>query len=279
MKQLYIGFLILLFSNPTFSQANSDSYCDSLRSIKNCIDSLVIDKENDRLYLDRLTGDLNEIIGKDRDGSHPEMFISLYNKLDKYFNDLNAIKSGNSGECYISEINNRFRYEFSNYLLGMNALKDEIEKVRIAKYSMLPIINYKNAFFNLLRSKSQLEAALGQYVGLIDGKITARELAISMKQAKDTLGMINNDVLIVKGVSNELDTDVTTMKSGLDSSFKPYKDLSAKSMKDILDSKAGKVETASNVILNDARRNNWWRAALGGLAGGLIAGLIIGLFN
>lgn len=277
MKQLYIGFLILIFSNPTFSQANSDSFCDSLREIRTCIETKVF--RADKLYLDSLTKYLNDMVGKDRDGSHPELFKTLSMKLDEYLRHLQFIDTTISGECFVRIIIENFKYEFSNYKLGMDLLKDEIEKVHLAKYSMLPIINYKNAFFNLLRSKSQLEAALGQYVGLIDGKITARELAISMQQAKDTLGMVNNDVLIVKGVSNELDMDVTTMKIGLDTSFKPYKDLSAKSMKKILESKTGKVETASNVILNDARRNNWWRAALGGLAGGLIAGLIIGLIN
>jgi hypothetical protein len=277
MKLIITGLLILLFVNQTFSQEGSDDDCYSPINIKSFIDSTI--KEKDRLFLDALTKDLNEMVGKDRDGSHPELFKKLMQKLNDYSKSLQLIDTLLSNDCYVKIINEKFKYEFANYKLGMYLLVDEIEKVQLAKFAMLPVINYKNAFFNLLRSKSQLEAAIGQFEGLNDGKIAAKKLADSMQKARNSIQIVKEDVINVKDVSDGMDSKVTNMQVGLDSTFLPYTNLNGKSMKKILDTHAGKVETASNVILNDARRNNWWRAALGGLAGGLIAGLIIGLFN
>ena len=277
MKLIITGLLILLFVNHIFSQEKSDKDCNSPINIKSFINLTI--KEKDSLFLDVLTKDLNEMVGKDSDSSNPELFKKLSGKLDDYSKSLKLIDTALSSKCYVKIIIEEFKYEFANYKLGIYLLKDEIKKVQLAKFAMLPIINYKNAFFNLLRSKSQLEAAIGQYENLLDGKIAAKELADSMQQARNSIQSVNNDVIKVKDISGGMDSTVTVMKVGLDSTFKPYKELNAKSMKDILKSQTGKVESASNVILNDARRNNWWRAAIGGLAGGLIAGLIIGLIN
>ncbi|WPU91871.1 hypothetical protein SNE25_21375 [Mucilaginibacter sabulilitoris] len=36
-----------------------------------------------------------------------------------------------------------------------------------------------------------------------------------------------------------------------------------------------KIKGAANEVLRDSRKNWWWRALVGGLAGGLIAGLLV----
>ncbi len=103
---------------------------------------------NDSLYLDKLTESLNEIVGKDRDSSNRKYFETLYKNPDNYSRSLEKIKTVDSTKCFVLHINENFRYDFSNYLLAIKLLKDEIEKVEKARYGMLPIINYKNAYFN-----------------------------------------------------------------------------------------------------------------------------------
>jgi hypothetical protein len=247
-----------------------------------CLDSAV--KINDVFYFGKISERMNAMLNKDNQKGALSHFTAFSNKLMSYARSLDSLQE-NPGICLKKIVDTLYKNEFKNYILAVKLLELESRSVP-DKNSALPYLNYRNAFYNLLRAKSQFQSSLNEQLGWLQTKAASMELSKSLKEASELIALVKVGVDITEertGIMQpkmkEVKTNSEEMKETLATTFDSYYKLDATGRKKVDSRNTDKINSGINTVLYDARRNNWWRAALGGVAGGLVAGLVIGIMK
>ena len=237
--------------------------------------------KNDGLQIGTLSTTLSELSkksGTELAGSG----INGYKELQRIYTKLKTLDTTSQIDCLTEFVRQAFHGSYRNHLEALELLITEIRQLQ-SRNTAIQFVNYKNAYYNLLRSKAQLTAEIAQYFNLAETQIANKKL---MQAMNNSIINVNGKVLEVKGISDSskilissVETSTNKMDGNLSSAFKPYFPVSSKAVVKTQYDKSDRIKSVGDLMLYDARRNNWWRALLGGAAGGVVAGLLIGLFK
>ncbi len=237
--------------------------------------------KNDALSLDTLSVILSNL-SREKGSETGSQGSKNQKDLDSLLFRLKLLDTSTQKTCLNDLVQHAFHGSYRNHLEALELLITEMKQLQ-SRNTAIQFVNYKNAYYNLLRSKSQLTAEVSQYFNLMETRITNNRLINALR---DSIIIVDGIVDGVKGTAEnsqliiqKVDTSTYKIDKNLSTAYSPYFPVSQKALSKTKADKSDRIRSVGDLMLYDARRNNWWRAILGGAAGGILAGVAIGLFK